>query len=147
MLGRVLVLAISVFVSACGGKRAELPMGTAWTPAAWRDEQTIVLHSDCPDGGDYWFPVWVVVVDDQVYVRLGKKATARMQCTRTMPLLDIQIAGKQFDKVRSTEVPDAVTRVNEAMADKYWTDIFVRGVHHPLTLRLAPDTAAPPAQR
>ena len=44
--------------------------------------------------------------------------------------------------------------VAAAMADKYWSDIFIRWFPHPLTLRLVPDvvsavaaTAAPRSPR
>ena len=122
----------------CAGS-GPLPPGKAWAPPTWQHEDTIVLRSDCPDEGEYWFPVWLVVLDDQLYVRLGTKAAGRMQCTRGMPQLDVRIAGQQFDQVRTTEAPDLAARVSAAMADKYSTDIFVRGFSHPLTLRLAPD--------
>jgi hypothetical protein len=118
-----------------------LPAGTSWTPASWAGEDTIVLRSDCPKQGEHWFPVWLVVLDGELYVRLGSRAADRLQCTRGMPLLGVRIGGRQFDQVRSTAVPELAENVAAAMAEKYWTDVFVRGVSHPLTLRLAVDAA------
>ena len=122
----------------CAGS-GPLPPGKTWTPATWQHEDTIVLRSDCPNEGEYWFPVWLVVLDDQLYVRLGSKAAGRIQCTRAMPQLGVRIAGQQFDQVRAIETPDLAARVAAAMADKYSTDIFARRFTHPMTLRLAPD--------
>ena len=42
-------------------------------------------------------------------------------------------------QVRSTESPELAEKVGAAMADKYWSDIFVRSASHPLTLRLVLD--------
>ena len=147
MLARIVTVATLIGLLGCASS-APLPPGTAWTPSAWQAEDTIALRSDCPEQGEYWFPVWLIVIDDQLYVRLGSKAAGRIQCTRAMPALGVRIAGHQFDRVHATETPELAEKVSAAMAAKYWTDIFVRGVSHPLTLRLAPDGAgAPPTQR
>lgn len=133
----------AVLLAGCAGSSAPLPPGKAWTPTAWKDEDTVVLRTQCPDEGEYWFPVWLTVLDDQLYVRLGKKATGRMLCTGAIPVIGVRIAGQQFDRVQATETPELAQRVADAMRDKYWTDIFVRYVPHQLTLRLTP--AAVPA--
>ena len=43
-----------------------------WTPHAYAGASTIELRTVAAGEGEHWFPVWVVVIDDQVYVRLGR---------------------------------------------------------------------------
>ena len=138
MLARMIATGTLLGMLGCASQ-APLPAGSAWTPAAWKTEETVALRSNCPNEGEYWFPVWLVVLDDQLYVRLGSKASARLKCTASMPMLGVRIAGQQFDQVRSTESPELAEKVGAAMADKYWSDIFVRSASHPLTLRLVLD--------
>ena len=49
-----------------------------WTPRAWTDASTIELCTTRAGEGEHWFPVWLVVIDDQVYVRLGTRAATRI---------------------------------------------------------------------
>jgi hypothetical protein len=110
-----------------------------WTPGAWKDEQTIDLQTIGPEEGEYWFPVWLVVLDDQVYVRLGTRAAGRVERNKTAPYMGIRIAGQQFDRVKGTPAPEMTQKVAAAMGSKYWSDVFIRYFNHPLTLRLAPE--------
>ena len=110
-----------------------------WEPAAFAKQDTLKLRTNCPKEGEYWFPVWLVVIDGQVYVRLGSRAAGRVQCNSTAPFLGVEVAGQRFDHVHGVAAPDYAERVNKAMADKYSTDIFVRFFAHPLTLRLVPE--------
>lgn len=82
--------------------------------------------------------MWLVVLDDELYVRLGSRASDRVEESTTKPVLGVRIAGKEFARVVGTSVPDKADAVAAATADKYWSDIFVRFVSHPLTLRLDP---------
>lgn len=131
----VMVLAIGSV--GCASKGTPLPPGAQWTPAAWTGEDTIALRSDCDGEGEKWSPVWLVVLDDQLYVRLGSRAAGRVQCNRDGKL-PVRIAGAQFDDTIMTPVPDLAVRVADAMADKYPSDVLVRYFPHPLTLRIAP---------
>lgn len=130
---RALRAAIVVVSLASAGWSAE------WTPAAWKETDTLDLETDVPGEGKYWFPVWLVVLDDQVYVRLGSKASDRVKGSQSHPILGVRVAGNEFPKVRGVEAPEMVDKVAAAMADKYSTDIFVRYMSHPLTLRLVPE--------
>jgi hypothetical protein len=112
---------------------------SSWDPATFAKEDTLKLRTSCPDEGEYWFPVWLVVIDGQVYVRLGGRAAGRVGCNATAPFLGVEVAGQRFDHVRGVPAPDYAERVGKAMADKYTTDIFVRFFSHPLTLRLVPE--------
>jgi hypothetical protein len=114
-----------------------LPAG--WNPDAIAKQNTIRLRTIGPGEGEHWFPVWVVVLDHEVYVRLGSRATKRVQDNTTEPYLGVEIAGQRFDKVRGVPAPELAQRVAAAMAQKYWSDIFVRWMRHPLTLQLVPE--------
>ena len=126
-------LVVGMVTRSAGGE----PSG--WTPDLIARQNTVKLRTTVPDEGEYWFPVWVVVVDNQVYVRLGSRAAGRVQRNTTAPYLGVEIAGQRFDKVRGVPAPESAQRVAAAMADKYWSDIFVRHFSHPLTLRLVPE--------
>lgn len=110
-----------------------------WNPQAFAQEETLSLRTIGPEEGEYWFPVWLVVIEDQVYVRLGSRAAERVQKNKTAPQLAIKIADQQFDAVKGEEAPEMVDAVAAAMAEKYWSDIFIRFFPHPLTLRLIPE--------
>lgn len=110
-----------------------------WAPAAFAKEDTLKLATVCPQEGEYWFPVWLVVIDGQVYVRLGTRAAGRIACNSKAPYVGVEVAGQRFERVRGVPAPDYADRVAKAMADKYTSDIFVHWFSHPLTLRLVPE--------
>jgi hypothetical protein len=112
-----------------------------WTPEAWSGHDTLELRTSVPGEGEYWFPVWLVVLDDQAYVRLGRKAVGRVEKNETRPYLGVRVAGLQFDRVKGTPAPEMAEKVAAAMGDKYWSDVFIRWFDHPLTLRLEPEPA------
>ena len=107
-----------------------------WTPRAYAGASTIELRTVAAGEGEHWFPVWVVVVDDQVYVRLGPRAAGRVDKNQTAPYVGVRILGQQFERVRGVPAPDDAARVAKAMAAKYWGDLIVHHLSHPLTLRL-----------
>ena len=116
----------------------------SWTPREWATASTIELRTKCPGEAEHWFPVWLVVVDGQLYVRLGSRATGRVEHNVTAPHLGVRVAGLEFPRVRGVPAPESAGRVADAMAAKYWSDVIVRYFSHPLTLRLVPDDAPPP---
>lgn len=128
--------AIFMACVAAAGARVE---AAEWRPAAFANESTLQLRTNVPGEGEHWFPVWLVVIDDQVYVRLGSRAAWRVQRNSTAPFLGVKVAGQQFDRVHGVPAPELAGRVAEAMAKKYTSDIFVRWFSHPLTLRLVPE--------
>lgn len=139
-LGALLVLATVA--------RADAPApAAAWDPDRWRAEDTIELRTTEAGEEPHWFKVWLVVLDGQLYVRLGGRAAGRFEGNVTKPVIGVRIAGLEFDRVTGTPAPDMVGPVADAMADKYWSDVFVRFVSHPLTLKLAPtaDQSSAPA--
>ncbi len=110
-----------------------------WNPAAFAKEDTLKLRTTGPEEGEYWFPVWLVVIDGDVYVRLGSRAAGRVERNVTAPYLGVEVAGQRFDHVRGVPAPDDAARVARAMAEKYTSDLIVRWMSHPLTLRLVPE--------
>jgi hypothetical protein len=112
---------------------------SAWNPGAWTKESTIELRTTCPGEGEHWFPVWLVVLDGDVYVRLGTRAAGRVECNQTKPDVGVRIAGLAFDRVRLEPAPAAVERVAAAMGAKYWSDVVIHWMSHPLTARLVPE--------
>jgi hypothetical protein len=111
----------------------------AWNPAAYGDVDTLEVLTVGPEEGEHWSKLWLVVVDGQVYIRLGSRAADRLAKNTTSPIVKLRIAGEQFDRVRAEPVPDMAERVSEAMAEKYTSDFFVRLFPHPLTMRLTPE--------
>ncbi len=81
--------------------------------------------------------MWVVAVDDQLYVRLGRRAAARFEKNTTAPFVKVRIAGREFDHVRAEPAPEMAQRVAAAMAAKYWSDLLIRFARHSLTVRLS----------
>ena len=112
-----------------------------WTPTAWADQNTVELRTTEPGSEPHWFPVWLAVIDGQMYVRLGSRAAARFDGNATKPIIGVRIAGKTFDRVRGVLAPEMTDRVTAVMRDKYWLqgDIIVRHINHPYTLRLEPE--------
>jgi len=130
------VLLLLATLTACS---AAAVRATEWNPATFAKVETLKLRTNCVPEGEYWFPVWLVVIDDQVYVRLGSKAVSRIECNSTAPFVGVEIAGERFDHVRGVPAPETAEQVNKAMADKYTSDLFIRWFSHPLTLRLMPE--------
>jgi hypothetical protein len=142
-----LAVALLVLIG-CAESSPGTPAGPAdWNPAAWTHESTVVLRTTDPGDAPHWFPVWLAVIDGQLYVRLGSRAAGRFDRNVTKPVIGVRIGGKEFDRVRGVVVPDMKQRVQDAMAEKYWLqgDVIVRHMDHPYTMRLEPvaDGATP----
>jgi hypothetical protein len=110
-----------------------------WDPEGFAKQDTLKLRTVCPGEGAYAFPVWLVIIDNQVYVRLGTRAAERIACNSTAPFLGVEIAGQTFEHVHGIPAPEYAERVAKAMADKYTSDLFIHLFSHPLTLRLVPE--------
>ncbi|TMA37434.1 MAG: hypothetical protein E6J79_10430 [Deltaproteobacteria bacterium] len=132
-MSRALMVAALVALVAAPARAAE------WKPRTYASENRLELRTTAPGEGDHWFPVWVVVLDDQVYVRLGTRAAGRIERNTTKPYVGVRVAGEQFERIKGVPAPESVERVARAMADKYWSDVIIRHMDHPLTLRLVPE--------
>jgi hypothetical protein len=133
------MLLSAVLLISWGGLGVSTALPVGWNPDAIAKQDTIKLRTIGPREGEYWFPVWVVVLDNEVYVRLGSRATGRVEENTAAPYLGVEVGGQRFEKVRGVPAPESAQRVAAAMAEKYWSDIFVRYMRHPLTLRLVPE--------
>lgn len=110
----------------------------AWDPAAFSGQDTLEFRTVGPEEGEHWSTVWLVVIDNQVYIRLGSRAAERMERNTTKPDVAVRIAGQQFDHVTAEPAPGMAAPVAAAMGEKYWSDVFIRHFNHPLTMRLVP---------
>ncbi len=137
------VLAAGSILSACAPSSISAAAAN-WDPNAFNDESTLQFLTVGPDEGEHWSTVWLVVIDDQLYVRLGSTAARRIERNTTAPYVKVRIAGREFDKVKAVATPEMTDQVAAAMADKYWLDIFVRSFRHDLTARLVAEPSAPP---
>jgi hypothetical protein len=115
----------------------------AWDPAAFRDLRTMEFLTVGPSEGPHWSTVWLVVIDDHVYMRLGSKSAERMSRNTTNPFVGIRIGGHEYERVRTVDAAAMADRVAAAMREKYWNDFFVRYFPHPMTMQLEPEGATP----
>ena len=138
LFGRTWLL-LAALLATLGLLQSSWSVAAQWDPAAFAKEDTLKLRTVGPQEGEYWFPVWLVVIDGQVYVRLGSRAAGRVERNTTAPYLGVEVAGHRFDRVQGVPAPDQAERVAKAMAEKYTSDIIVRWMSHPLTLRLVPE--------
>ncbi len=122
---------------------SRLALATQWDPNSFRSESTLDFLTVGPEEGEHWSRVWLVVIDRQLYVRLGPRAAGRVEKNTTAPFVKVRIAGQQFDRVRVEPAPDMKEKVAAEMAEKYWTDVLVRYSDHPLTAKLVVGQAAP----
>ena len=125
--------------------RSSNAVAQQWDPASFSKESTLQFLTVGPNEGEHWSTVWLVLIDGQLYVRLGSKAAGRMNANTTAPYVKVKIAGQEFDRVKVVPAPEMKDKVQAAMADKYWTDILVRNEDHPLTAKLVAETAPPAA--
>ena len=128
----------SLFIASFLVLAATVAHAVEWTPEKWTGEETLQFRTECPDEGEYWSYVWVVVLDGDAWVRLGSRAAGRVDCSKTKPLTSIKIAGQQFDGVEMVNTPEMAERVAAAMAEKYSSDLFVHFFNHPYTMKLVP---------
>jgi hypothetical protein len=131
-MSRSLTACLTLLVVAAG------PALAAWDPQAFSKQQTLEFLTVGPEEGEHWSTVWLVVIDGQVYVRLGGRAADRIEKNTTKPVIKVRIAGQEFDHVVGEPAPDMVAAVNQAMSDKYWFDMVIHYFRHPLTLKLIP---------
>jgi hypothetical protein len=111
----------------------------AWTPTSWAGVDILEILTTGPEEGKHWSKLWLVVLDDQLYLRLGSRAARRIERNVAAPRISVKISGQQFDRIRVENAPDMTDRVAEAMAKKYWSDRMIRYMPHPMTVRLMPE--------
>ena len=142
----VVVVSAVFWVALMGGACAATNPVPGWAPNTFRDQSTLQIMTIGPQEGEHWSRLWLVVIDGQLYVRLGDRAFGRVQKNTAMPYVKAKIGDKQFDKVRLEAAPDMTDKVAAAMADKYFMDILIRYESHPMTARLVAEPTPAPAQ-
>ena len=115
-------------------------LASDWDPAAFASEDVLEFSSVSADGNVHWSKVWLVVLEGDVYIRLGNRAVSWVDDNVAAPYVGIRIAGEEFPRVLTEPAPDMVDPVAEAMADPYWFDVFASMLAHPLTLKLSVDS-------
>ena len=141
---KVAVCAAAIWIALAVGVHAASTTAPGWDPNSFRTESTLQVMTTGPEEGEHWSSLWLVVIDGQLYVRLGDRSWGRIQKNTTAPYLRVKVAGKEFDKVRLDETLDMKDNVAAAMADKYFMDLLIRHESHPMTARLTAE--AGPAQ-
>ena len=135
----VAVLTLTVQMGASMSAANTPSASSDWNPAAFKDESTLEFLSLREGGRQHWSPVWLVVIDDQLYLRLGRRAIKNLESStaysNSSPDSTVRIAGREFE-VSIIEANDMAGPVARAMAEKYPTDCLVRFFPHPLTARI-----------
>ena len=144
-IGTMAVLA-SVCAVMSAAAYASGNVAPGWDPDAFRKESTLQIMTTGPEEGEHWSRLWLVVIDGQMYIRLGDRAFGRVQKNTTSPYVKVKVLGKEFDRVRLDASPEMADKVAAAMAEKYFLDILVRHESHPMTARLTAEAAPAPKQ-
>lgn len=142
----VTVASAVLWIVLIGGACAANNSVPGWDPNAFRDQSTLQIMTIGPEEGEHWSRLWLVVIDGQLYVRLGDRAFGRVQKNTASPFVRVKVGDKEFDKVRLEAAPDMTDKVAAAMANKYFIDILVRHESHPMTARLVAEPTPAPAQ-
>lgn len=138
------VFAAALCIALVGAARAADSAAPGWDPSTFRDESTIEIMTTEPEVGEHWSKLWVVVIDNQPFVRLGGRSYGRIQKNTTSPYVKLKVGGREFDKVKLEELPDMKDKVAAAMADKYFMDKLIRFEDHPMVACLVPENSSQP---
>ena len=103
---------------------------------SFANESTLEVLTVNQNGQEYWSTFWLVVIDGKMYLRLGGRGAARIEGNTKQPFVSIKLAGQRFDNVRVIPEPEMTEQVAAAMARKYPSDLIIRWLPHPLTVRL-----------
>ncbi len=117
---------------------AAVNVPAGWNPELFQKAWSLQLYTTTGNGEGHWSRVWVVVIDGAPYLRLGSQAAFRIDSNAGAPYVKVRIADHEFDRVMAQSVPEMADRVAAAMAEKYWTDVFIRYLRHALIVRLVP---------
>ncbi len=138
----LIALSMAFAATVVGAADSAVP---GWDPNAFRDLSTLQIMTTAPEEGEHWSKLWLVVIDGQVYVRLGDRSYGRVQKNTTNPYLKVKVGDNEFDRVRLDPAPEMTDKVAAAMADKYFMDILIRHESHPMTGRLVAEPALAPS--
>ena len=117
-----------------------------WNPNLFRAQSTLQIMTIGSEEGEHWSRLWLVVIDGQLYVRLGDRSFDRVQKNTASPYVKVKVGDQEFDRVRLEPAPEMTGKVAAAIADKYFLDILVRHQSHPMTARLIAEPLPAPSQ-
>jgi hypothetical protein len=100
------------------------PAVFAASPSSNASDSTLEFLTVADEEGEHWSTVWFVVIDDVVYLRLGPRAAARIEKNRTAPRTKVRFADGRVEPMRYEEVPEMGAAIDQAMYEKYWTDVL-----------------------
>jgi hypothetical protein len=103
---------------------------------SFANESTLEVLTVDHNGQEYWSTFWLVVIEGKMYLRLGGRGAARIEGNTKQPFVSVKLAGRRFDNVRVISEPEMAEHVAAAMAQKYPSDLIIRWLPHPLTVRL-----------
>jgi hypothetical protein len=109
---------------------------SSWTPEQWQDASSLQIWTIDANQNEHWSTVWLVVIRGEVYIRLGTAAADRLRNSIQFPYVKVRIRGQEFSTVRTDIMNNMAATVADAMAEKYWSDMLVRYLPHPMTVRL-----------
>jgi hypothetical protein len=130
--GQLWAVAVVFLLSSCQRLHADDRQG--WEQ--FSNEKTLEVLTLNTESEEHWSTFWLVVLDHQLYLRLGSRGAERVQCNTTNPFISVKIAGQRFDNVRVIKAPEMTQQVAAVLAQKYWSDLLIRWFPHPLTVRL-----------
>ena len=104
----------------------------------FKNEDTLEVLTIDSEGDEHWSTFWLVVIDDWFYLRLGSRGAGRIEEHTKMPRVSVKVGGQQFDLVKVVDAQDKAEAVAEAMAEKYWSDLYIRNFGHRMTVQLEP---------
>ncbi len=110
-----------------------------WDGQVFRDESTLEFMTVSPDGEEHWSTVWLVAIDGDVYVNLGKPAAERLRANTRAPFVSVRIAGREFARIRADPAQERQKDVAAAIAAKYWTGFLVPHTAPSQVMRLRPE--------
>ncbi len=90
-VARVIAVSVAFWIVLVAGGRAE-NAAPGWDPNAFRDQSTLQIMTTGPEEGEHWSKLWLVVLDGQLYVRLGERSFARVQKNVTSPYVKVKIS-------------------------------------------------------
>jgi hypothetical protein len=105
-----------------------------WGPLG--EEATLEVLTVDQTGHERWSKFWWVTLAGKIYLRLGNHGAERIQGNHTNPFVSVKLGRQRFDDVRVVPAPEMAGQVAAAMAKKYPSDLLIRWLPHPLTVRL-----------
>lgn len=136
----VRILARAMLVSLAIALAPGPAYGEDWNPRSFSEEELLEFYTVNEAGEEHWAKVWFVLLEGEVYVRLGSRAEARIVENANAPIVKVRVAGRTYDRIVAEETPDKVGPVLDLMKDKYWSAMFMGMMPDRFTVRLSAES-------